>query len=74
MTVCFSAKTVAEAFCPLPKSLDSNSFALSILFLWAHYPDLSVTKFAVQLEKQSFVALLINLYSAQCLTLCPREE
>lgn len=35
----------AEAFCPLPKSHDANNLALSLPFIWAHYPDLSVTGF-----------------------------
>lgn len=36
---------VEEAFCPLPKNQEVNSLALSLLFIWAHYPDLSVTGF-----------------------------
>lgn len=36
---------VAEAFCPLPESHDAKSPTLSLLFIWAHYPDLSVIGF-----------------------------
>lgn len=79
---CVSAKIpfppVAEVFCPLPRSHDATSLALSLLFIWAHYPDLSVTGSATlrrPIREAAFCCTFSEtFYSSQLLTFAPERE
>lgn len=70
---------VAGAFRPLPESHDVDRLTPSPLFIWAHYPDSSVTGFVTlssPIRRAAFSAALpINFHPAQLRhTFPPTEE